>query len=58
MEYLTQKSAVDFFIKLLPFLVHPNLNIKNEIIKFFDSLIKYLSPDEAFSYLYEPLSNI
>jgi hypothetical protein len=56
MEYLTQKSAVDFFIKLLPFLVHPNLNIKNEIIKFFDSLIKYLSPDEAFSYLYEPLS--
>ena len=56
MNYLTSESAVDFFYKLLPFLVHPNLNIKNEVIKYSESLINYLSPDEAFSYLYEPLS--
>ena len=56
MEYLTEKSAIEFFKKLLPFLVHPNLNIKNELLKFFESLIKYISPDKAFSYLFEPLS--
>ena len=56
MDYLTQKSAVEFFYKLMPFLIHPNIKIKNEVIKFYESLIKYLSPEEAFSYLYEPLS--
>ena len=56
MEYLTKKSAVDFFCKLLPFLIHPNIKIKNEIIKLFESLINELSQEEAFSYLYEPLS--
>ena len=56
MDFLTPKSAVDFFNKLLPFLIHPNLNIKNEMINFAESLISYLSPDESFSYLYKPLS--
>jgi len=56
MEYLTEKSAVEFFKKLMPFLVHPNINIKNEVIKYYESLINYLSPEVAFSYLYEPLS--
>ena len=56
MDYLTQKSAVEFFYKLMPFLIHPNIKLKKEVIKFYQSLIKYLSPEEAFSYLYEPLS--
>ena len=56
MGYLTEKSAVEFFNKLMPFLVHPNIKIKNEVINLFESLIKYLSPEESFSYLYEPLS--
>ena len=55
MEYLTEKTAIDFFTKLLPFFLHPNLNIKNEMIKFFDSLTKYIPPDKAFFYLHEPL---
>ena len=57
MDYLTQKSAVEFFYKLMPFLIHPNIKLKKEVIKFYQSLIKYLSPEEAFSYLYEPLSD-
>ena len=56
MEYLTEKSAIEFFKKLMPFLVHPNIQIKNEVIKFYELLINYLSPEEAFSNLYEPLS--
>ena len=56
MEYLSPKVSVELFNKLLPFIVHPNLNIKNEIINFTASLISYLSPEERFSYLYQPLS--
>jgi hypothetical protein len=56
MEYLSEKDSVELFIKLLPFLIHPNLKIRNEIINFAESLISYLSPEEAFSYLYEPIS--
>ena len=57
MEYLSPKKSVELFNKLLPFLIHPNLNIKNEIINFIESLISFLSPEEAFAYLYEPLSD-
>ena len=57
MGYLSEKSAVEFFYKLMPFLVHPNIKIKNEVINLFESLVSHLSPDEAFSYLYEPLSD-
>ena len=56
MEYLSEKSAIEFFIKLMPFLVHPNIKIKNEVIKFYNSLINHLSTEEVFSKLYEPLS--
>jgi len=56
MEYLSPKVSVELFNKLLPFIVHQNLNIKNEIINFTASLISYLSPEERFSYLYQPLS--
>ena len=56
MDFLTPKAAVDFFNKLLPFLIHPNLNIKNEMLNFAESLISYITPAETFSYLYKPLS--
>ncbi len=56
MEYLSPKDSVELFVKLLPFLIHPNLNIKNEIINFTESLISYISPEETISYLYQPLS--
>ena len=55
MEYLSQINSIDFFKKLLPFLLHPNLTIKNEIINFFESLFNYLSPDEIFGYLYQSM---
>ena len=57
MEYLSQGNAIDFFKKLLPFLLHPNISIKYEIINFCETLFNYLSPDEIFCYLYEPLQN-
>ena len=60
MEYFSPKKSLDFnriLNKLLPFIIHPNLNIKNEIINFLQSLISYLSPEEVFSYLYQPLTD-
>ena len=59
MGYFSPKKSLDFnkiLNKLLPFIIHPNLNIKNETIDFLQSLISYLSPEEAFSYLFQPLS--
>ena len=57
MEYLSQQNSIDFFVKLIPFILHPNISIKNEIINFCESLFNYLSPDEIFCYLYKPLEN-
>ena len=57
MEYLSQSNSIDFFVKLIPFILHPNISIKNEIINFCESLFNYLSPDEIFCYLYKPLEN-
>ena len=56
MEYLPENTALDFFKKLMPFLLHPNLNIKNAMINFFESLIKFIPLNKVFNYLYESLS--
>ena len=40
----------------MPYLVHHNIKIKNEVIKYYESLINYLSPEVVFSNLYHPLS--
>ena len=56
MQFLRPKDAVQLFIKLRPYLIHPNLLIKNEMINFLDSLLKCLTPEETFAYLYQPLS--
>ena len=55
MEYLSVKNSVDFYTKLLPFLLHPNISIRNEILNYSKSLFNYLSPNEIFCYLYDPL---
>ena len=57
MEYLPESTAFDFFKKLLPFLLHPNLNIKNAMINFYQSLIKNIPLNIVFNSLYEPLSD-
>ena len=57
MDYLSQDNAIDFFKKLLPFILHPNISIKHEIINFCETMFNYLSPDEIFCYLYEPLQS-
>ena len=48
-------SIIDYYQKLLPFLLHPNKSIRNEMINFSASLFNYLSPDETFFYLNQPL---
>ena len=55
MDYLSLHNSIDFFKKFLPFLLHPNLSIRNEMINFSKSLFNYLSPDEIFCYLSKPL---
>jgi len=55
MEYLSLRNSIDFYVKLLPFLLHPNISIRNEMINFSGSLFNYLSPDEVFCHLYKPL---
>ena len=55
MDYLSESNSIDYFKKLLPFLLHPNILIKNEILYLWESLFNYLSPDEIFYYLYESL---
>ena len=55
MEYLSESNSIDYFKKLLPFILHPNISIKNEILHLWESLFNYLSPDEMFCYLYESL---
>ena len=55
MDNLSQSNAIDFFKKFLPFLLHPNISIKNEVLNFCETLFNYLSPDEIFCYLYKSL---
>ena len=54
MEYLSQINSIDYFQKLLPFLLHPNLAIKNEILNLWESLFNYLTQEQIFCYLYQP----
>ena len=54
MEYLSQINSIDYFQKLLPFLLHPNMAIKNEILNLWESLFNYLTQEQIFCYLYQP----
>ena len=54
MEYLSQSNSITYFLKLLPFLLHPNISIKNEIFNLWETLFNNLTPEEIFCYLYKP----
>ena len=56
MGYLQHESAASIYNKLIPCLVHPNLEIRHEFIEFTKSLIKCLTNEEIYYYLYKTLS--
>ena len=56
MNYLAHDSAISIFEKLLPYLVHPNLLIRYELIDLTKSLINYLTKDEMSEILRKGLS--
>ena len=50
-EILSPKNGIDFLIKLLPYSIHPNTKIHNEILELIKNLINFLTPEEIFFYL-------
>ena len=50
-EILSPKNGIDFLLKLLPYSLHPNSQIHNEIFDLLKNLLNFLSPDEIFLYL-------
>ena len=57
MDFLPIESSIDLFIKLLPFLVHPNLRIKNKILEFSNSLLSKMSKNQIYYYLFSSMKN-
>ncbi len=57
MNYLETKSAIDLFKKILPYILHPNTSIRNEVINFAVSLIKNQTPAEIYTHLRPDLKN-
>lgn len=51
MGYLETNSAIDLFKKILPFIIHPNILIRNEVINFAEGLIGSQNNAEIFTYL-------
>jgi phosphoinositide-3-kinase regulatory subunit 4 len=51
MEFLETFRGIDLFKKILPYIMHPNLWIRNEVISFANTLINLLSPGEVYTYL-------
>ena len=56
-DFLAKESSIDFFIKLLPYLVHPNLRIRNKILEFSKELLLKMDNNEIFFYLFNPMKN-
>ena len=50
-EILSPKNGISFLLKLLPYSLHPNSQIHNEILDLIKNLFNFLSPDEIFLYL-------
>ena len=57
MDYLSKESSIDLFIKLLPFLVHPNIRIRDEIKEFSKELLIKMNDIEIHYYLYNSMKN-
>ena len=56
MGYLQHDSVVSIFNKLIPYLVHPNLLIRNELIELTKSFINYLTQEEIIESILKNLS--
>ena len=55
MGYLQHDSAISIFKKLMPYLVHPNLLIRYELVDLTKSLISYLNQDEIYEFIFPNL---
>ena len=55
MGYLQHDSASSIFTKLLPYLVHPNLLIRYELVDLTKSIINYLTQDEIYELIFQSL---
>ena len=56
MGYLQHDSASSIYTKLLPYLVHPNLLIRYEMVDLTKSIINYLTQDEIYELIFQNLS--
>ena len=56
MGYLQHDSAASIYNKLMPYLVHPNLLIRYELIDLTKSLVNYLTQEEIYEFLLQNLS--
>lgn len=56
-SYLEKNSAKDLFKKVLPFILHPNILIRNEVLSFANTLINSYSHAEVYTYLRPELKN-
>jgi hypothetical protein len=50
-DFLDIQGAVEYFKRVLPYIIHPNRHIREEVIAFARSLINKLSPGEVFAYI-------
>ena len=57
MDYLSKESSIDLYIKLLPFSVHPNIRIRNEIKEFSKELLSKMNDTEIYYYLFNSMKN-
>ena len=57
MDYLSKETAIDFYIKLFPFIEHPNINIRNKIIELTKQILSELTKEEIYLNLFNPLKN-
>ena len=57
MGYLQHDRVVSIFIQLIPYLVHPNLLIRKELINLTKSLINYLTKEEIIALLLQNLKD-
>ena len=55
-NYLPPYETAIFFNKLIPFFLHPNINIRYHIIQLLQNILSKLTPEEAFIYLFESIN--
>lgn len=57
MEYLETFRGIDLFRKVIPFIMHPNLWIRNEVTDFAGTLLNSLSQGEVYTHLRQDFKN-